>query len=75
VPGSIGTTSSSLPFTATATSWLDRIFGSASKPISSATIRTDALNPPSSSAAMGPPIASCGVLPKPITSRTTSGEL
>ena len=75
VPASIGTTSSSLPCTATATSWVDLIRGSVSKPSSSVIIRTDALNPASSNLAIGPPMARSGVRPKPITSRTTSGAL
>ena len=47
--------------------------GSASKPISATTIRTDERNPPPRRAAIGLASASSGVPPNAITCRITSG--
>ena len=47
--------------------------GSAAKPSSATTIRTDERKPPPSSAAIGLASASSGVPPKAITCRITSG--
>ena len=47
--------------------------GSASKPSSATTIRTEARKPPPSSAAIGLASASSGVPPKAMTCRITSG--
>ena len=54
-PGSITPIGESIGAVATATSWASRSSGSAAKPSSATTIRTDGRKPPASRAAIGLP--------------------
>ena len=66
-PGSITPIGESIGAVATATSWVARICGSASKPNCVDEHPTDWMKPPSSIFCIGPVSAFSGVPPKPIT--------
>ena len=66
-PGSMTPIGESIGAVATATSCEERTIGSAANPILSTIMRTDWMNPPSSSFCIGPVSAFSGVSPKPIT--------